>query len=1248
MMTDTVGSPGPPPDPAPAARRRRKRRLLVGAGVLLLLLGLLVALLPTILSSGWGRSIVEREGAKAAGMHVALGDLDVGWSDASLHDLVLRYGPGPDAPVLLRVGEVHAPAGITTALGSRYDLGTVRVLRPEVRLDLKALSASALPAAQAPRGTPAAAEGTGRSKEEAQTPPFSLKVEMREGTLLVVDAAGKETRLGTFSADLTASRDAPCVLDLALDGGPAGRLRIRATSEPFSGGRALDPSKLAVLVEAVLESLDLAPWREAACALGEVAFDRAGGVVSGTLSGRVVDEGVEDGKAALSVRGLVLEGPELGEGIRIEEREARVEGGFRAAADGTVEVREGTVTAPGLSARGSVTLPTGVPAPGAPGSLTWGPALGRLELRGDLHDLLPRLRALGVVPPQVDRTSGRDAVGGFTLDLEAAHGDSAQRWTARARLSDVQVAPGRGRPPLDEPAILLDLDLVDTGKALRFDTASLRSGSAVLVASGSWAPEGASDFRLKGQVQIARAASCAALLDAEPPGTFSGTADVDLRFARAVPGADGGGDGITGSVGIQDLLVVPPGKGAAAVRADRLDLAFRGVPAKGKDEVDLEEITLKGAGLDLRAKGTVATDLSRGSLAAAEADADLARLAAVADALGEGLGIGLAGAASWKGPFAWTGDFDGITAGPGDLAVEGLVATIPGERDAPPTTIREQDVKVAVDAASTTTEGGTSYTLRRLGISSPGIEIEGAGSVAADGRLDLRCAGTLGLADLARRAVEQGILAKDPAPRGALALDLTLRGDPADPEIGVNRFETQGAEADLSASGTVTPGGAVDLSVKGGGGVASILGLLARAGLGPEPGDEGGSALLRLRAAAPDGETPLQVTSELRVVDLSFPGPGGGTPWNRKEVLVTADGSFDRKAQIAAGTVEIRCEDGSATVRGSAVIAPGKRSVDAAADLDLDLAGLCRARPDLLPLPDMVVGTVKGTAKVAGPLREPFDPAGLAGTASLGIGSVRTEPFEVRDAAVEADLKGGTLHARSVAATVNEGKVAASAALGLSGAAPKHYVALRAGEVRLDRALGHFLRQVVPLFAVGESGTVTGRLKMDLRLEGEGGDWEAVKPDLHGQGSLEVSDAAVTGSGVLGGVLKVLETLDLGGGAGGLGLSSVGTAFTVHDGRVWNERLTVDGQERSMVLRGSTSFEGDLDYTVGVRVPKALAKRVGPLLDGDGNLPLALRGKISKPKVKPPDVKRLLGGAAGDLLKKKMKDLLGGEDEEKK
>jgi hypothetical protein len=189
--------------------------------------------------------------------------------------------------------------------------------------------------------------------------------------------------------------------------------------------------------------------------------------------------------------------------------------------------------------------------------------------------------------------------------------------------------------------------------------------------------------------------------------------------------------------------------------------------------------------------------------------------------------------------------------------------------------------------------------------------------------------------------------------------------------------------------------------------------------------------------------------------------------------------------------------------------------------------------------------------------------------------------------------------------------------------------------------MAFLLRRVVPIFAVGEAGGVSGLLDATLALEAEGAGWTAAKPTLRGKGTLRVGEGTIGGSGILGEIAELL------GGGKSFGFGSVQTDFTVRDQAVWNERIVVDGREHALVLKGSTGFDGKLDYRVGARalkIGKKRMERIKPLLDEEGNLPFTLGGTLWKPKVRPPDLKKVAGNLVEDALKKKLKELLGGDD----
>jgi hypothetical protein len=1190
-------APTPPQIPVPGAKAGRWRRiLLLALGALVVLLGALAALLPTILSSGWARRTVEERASSASGRRVGIGALDVGWSSTAIRELEVRWGPGEGDPILAKIGEIRVPAGITLGFADRWDLGEVEILRPEIRVDLRELSKPAAPAAAPAAGKGGAGGkrgGPGGGGEERKATPFSGKVRVRDGTLVVVGLDGKETRLGGFAADLAATSEGECGASFSLDAGTGGRVSLRMEPLRFKGDR---PSKWEVPeagLELAFEALDLAPFREAAAALGDAGIDELRGTISGSVTGRV-PEGVHamDGRISLDVRGLVVAGAAVNGGGRIEEPEIHLEAGHAHSRGGAFEVRDALLRLRGIEVKGGATV-------AADRRIS-----GKVTATASLGGVAERMKRLRV---PFDGFLQGDA----SLDVLATADAHGQRYTGSAKVVDGGVGFGPGREPVLEPLVDAEFDLARAGTDWTLSAASLRSRTADLTCGGTFRSDlSAADLKAGGKVRLGPAHRIARAFGASLPGEVAGLADLDVRLLRT--GKEG--DGAVGTLVVTDLAVLPPGQGAKEIREPRLEARFDAVP--GKESLEVRSLTVTGAGADVRAAGSAAMDGASGALATCEATLDLEKAAALAVCFGAALPARVAGTASWKGPISWKGGGAEATA-KGDLLVRDFVATLPASGTDPERTLREREVRVAVDATARRRKDGAGYdvALGPTAVVAEGVDAEAEGSVAADGTLDVRAKGVLSLAGALGRAAALGFLPKDPSAKGDLAFDLSAKGRPAELETTIRSLDAKDAEFDLHASGSLAMKGAGDLALDAGGDVAALLGLAARAGLMEPVKDAAGKTTLKgtVKAAGPDD--PLRLSLVGDVEGLRWPDRAGGAPWTQGSVKAMVDASWDRGKETASGTAVLRGDDGTATVTGSAVLAEGRREMDASVDLDLDLGGVLRSRPDLLPLPGMSIGRAKGTARLKGPLASPLELPKLRGGAKLVLDSVKTEPLELRDASVDALFQQGTLTIQALTATVNGGKVQGKGALGFSGAEPKHFLEAKATGIRIDPAMEYLLVKVVPLFSVGEKGGVSGELRLDLRLDASGADWLSAKKSMVGKGSLAVADGNVTGSGFLG------DLLELVGGGNGIAFDSVSTAFEVHDRKVWNDRLLVDGKEQSLVFRGTTSFQGDLEYEVGIRAArlgKKVAERLAPILDKDGNLVLEVRGNVSKPRVKAP------------------------------
>ena len=1215
-------APAPEPEtapPPPKPRSRWRRGLAWGLGGTVVVLGLLALLLPTILSSEFARARVEQAASDAAGRRVTMAGLSVDWGAAAVRDLVVRYGPAEAAPVLLRVREVRVPAGISAAFASRKEAAPVEILGPELRIDLREIARDRPGTAAATAPAPPAAPGAAKGPPEP-VPPFRVEVVVKEGSIVLVDGTGKETRLGTFSAKVTASDDGPAALLFEADLGAAGRLRVEGGATPFQSGLPVDPVDLAGTLKVTLQSLDLAALHAAAAATPDLGVEELRGVIEGSIEARTIaGAGSVEGTASLEVRDLVAAGPGLGG--RVEEPTISASASFRAGRDGSMDLREASLRLPHLVVKGTATV-----APDARPT-------GSLSVEGRLGAVASRAVRLGLLPPEASMA------GDFILQARSMADATGQRVSGSLSVREAQFAPGKNRAPIDEPAIEASFDVgMMEGGGFRVHEATLKSGSALARVEGFADRGGAADLRLTATLQVARLSRIATGMGAPLPGDLAGIAEVAGSVKRGA--AAGPDDRAHFSVTLLDLVVTPPGQGATPVKDPKLTLSLDAVP--GREWWDVKSLVLLGTGAEVRASGRVSADGSSGSFTTEKAEFDLARVDAIARAFGAAPPGRVSGSAAWKGPVSWEKGGALAAVEKGEAVLTGLVVEMPAAGGAPARTLREGRVLLRVDAASTERDGGRAVVVRAIRLEAEGVEVDGSGALAPDGSFEGTASGRVALASVSARAAAFGILAKDPAPRGSIEFDAGVRGKPGDEAVSLRRLEAVDADITLSGSGSASRKGPADLEIEFGADLSVLADCTDRAGVEALPKGAAGKVAIKAEVKAVTAQAPLAATVAASVEGLSFPDAGGGPAWTQKRIAFDGKAAFDRTVEVLTGEGTLASDDGTARVSGRAVLGGGApKRFEGKAVVDLDLGGLFRSRPDLLPLEGMVLGRAKGTVAAEGPMGEGAA-AKAEGAARLVVDSIRTEPLTLTAAELDAGLKGGVVEVRSLKGTVNGGEVTGKATLGVSGDALRHSLEVRAKGVRVDPAMAFLLKRVVPIFAIGEKGGVSGLLDASLSLEGGGASWEEAKGSLRGKGRLRVSEGSVSGSGILANVLELF------GGGQALPFAAIETEFTVRDRAVWSERIGVDGRDHAMVLKGSTGFDGKLDYRVGakaLKLGKKKTERLKPLLDEEGNLPFTLGGTLWKPRVKPPDLGKVAGNALEDAAKKKLKELLGGDDE---
>ncbi|MCG3135816.1 MAG: hypothetical protein HMLKMBBP_03582 [Planctomycetes bacterium] len=243
--------------------------------------------------------------------------------------------------------------------------------------------------------------------------------------------------------------------------------------------------------------------------------------------------------------------------------------------------------------------------------------------------------------------------------------------------------------------------------------------------------------------------------------------------------------------------------------------------------------------------------------------------------------------------------------------------------------------------------------------------------------------------------------------------------------------------------------------------------------------------------------------------------------------------------------------------------------------------------------------------------------------------------------AFKADLAGGRALLKPIEGVLNGGPLSGEASLGLVGDDPEHRIDLTVRDAKLDTALAPLLARASPVFAGAETGRTGGLAGVTAKLTARGFGSQRVRSSLNGSGEVVLKGAFVESTELLGAIFQFL------GGSSRLEFGDARIPFDVRDGKVHTKEVALDAGTIAMKLGGDVLLDTQkIDYALKVK-PRALGgafEKYASLFDAEGYLPLRLKGSLSKPKLRGPDV--------GDALKEKAKDLLDGllgkDDEDEK
>ncbi len=283
------------------------------------------------------------------------------------------------------------------------------------------------------------------------------------------------------------------------------------------------------------------------------------------------------------------------------------------------------------------------------------------------------------------------------------------------------------------------------------------------------------------------------------------------------------------------------------------------------------------------------------------------------------------------------------------------------------------------------------------------------------------------------------------------------------------------------------------------------------------------------------------------------------------------------------------------------------------------------------------------TGSGKGPIAFELSPNGsdcknASGSMEMSIPSLKSQGFSVSDLVVKGDMKEGRGKITQGSGKLNEGTVKLTGEIDLTGDETTFKTAAEMKRVKLVKEWQPAIARVIPLFA-GIGVTAEGFVDLDLTADGEGNNWDAIKPRLNGIGSLGLAEGRIAGS-------PILDTLGLALGFNpNMSIKDINTGFQVKDGGIHQNGLVADLGTLKIRMGGTTYLDGRLDYDIGLKPVSQNPtnwQRYVALLSNDGYLPLKLRGSVDSPEPGLPDPAKLIEAGAKKLLGDGLGNLLGG------
>ncbi|MCZ6572218.1 MAG: hypothetical protein O7C98_03505 [Planctomycetota bacterium] len=253
----------------------------------------------------------------------------------------------------------------------------------------------------------------------------------------------------------------------------------------------------------------------------------------------------------------------------------------------------------------------------------------------------------------------------------------------------------------------------------------------------------------------------------------------------------------------------------------------------------------------------------------------------------------------------------------------------------------------------------------------------------------------------------------------------------------------------------------------------------------------------------------------------------------------------------------------------------------------------------------------------------------------LHVASMRRGPFQVRD------LTAVLLHTKSdegerIDVTGLQAKLGAGGRLVGSMSFPfprgceqqEWQASLELKDVGIDDSIRPLAQTLFPIGA-SDRAQFNGLLQGSFELRGRGITWDAIKPQLSGSGKVRLTRVSLAP-----GNLITLLTRWAGREPKPLELNDCGAEFTIEPGRVKFQRLSARGDEVRYYLKGWVTLDGALRLNIDAMplLERYSRREADKLKRYIKEIPIPIRGTISRPRPKLPRMADLLTQAGKDGL----------------